>query len=184
MDTGKIRYGKPLKLATLLLTSMIIAAASAAVYNYMYIEAVPISVEAAKIQFVTGDDGTAAGTSIGTNGTYASLTSMAGWPNATRVYEDPVRIKNMEAAGGPAHGFDLIVDGYSGTTTEIGSLVVKLYEGTTLQGTLTITAVGDSVTGLSIPANTEWRVQWEITWDAGAQSTSTVSVTLQVKVTS
>src|SRR3989337_2182650 len=80
----------------LLITSLLIVTASATVYNYMYMQAQSIGAETAKVQFVTAADSTAAGASIGTNGTYVRFASMAGWPNATRTYQAASGIQNLD----------------------------------------------------------------------------------------
>ena len=81
----------------LLLSSLLIVTTAASVLNVMYMQASPISAEAAKVQFVTADDSTEAGASIGTNGTYVLLNSMGGWPNATRTYQAAVGIRNFDS---------------------------------------------------------------------------------------
>jgi hypothetical protein len=74
----------------------LIITASASVYNIMYMQASPLPAEAADIQFITGADSTAAGASIGTNGTYVAFNSIAGWPNATRTYQAACGIQNLD----------------------------------------------------------------------------------------
>lgn len=188
MELRKIAFKRPVKLLTLLLTSMIIATASAAVYNYMYMQSFGISAEAAKVQFTsTGiQDFTAAGGSIGTNGTYVKFTSMAGWPNSTRIYQDAVGIQNTAAA---AYTIELKFDqagDWSGDTTQVDYIYVKVFDtvGGTQQGsTITVGSAGSSTGSLSLPGSTTWHVQWEIKWNANAQSTHQVSVKLTLIVT-
>lgn len=185
MSTKKISDSsdrrKLLRLFFLCVTSMLIATASAAVYNYMYMQSSPISAEAAKVQFVAGADSTAAGASIGTNGTYVELNSMAGWPNATRVYEDAVGIRNLDTSN---RTIELKFDSWSGSTTNIDYIYVKIFSDGTQEGdTINVGVAGSSTKSLSIPGTTTWRVQWEIKWEAGALSTDAVSVTLQLIVT-
>jgi hypothetical protein len=152
------------------------------VYNYLYINASPISAEAAKVRFVTGADSTAAGASIGTNSTYVSFNSIAGWPNATRVYENSTGIQNIDTG---ARSIELKFDSWSGDTSQISHIYVKIFNaaGTQQGSTVNVGTVGSSTGQISIPAGTTWRVQWEITWKAGALSTDSVSVTLQLVVT-
>jgi len=172
---------KLLRTFCLVLTSLLIVTASASVYNLMYMQAYPIPAESAKVQFVTGADSTVAGASPGTNGTYVKFSSMAGWPNATRVYEDAIGIKNLDTA---ARTIELKYDSWSGDSAQIDYIYVKVFSDGTQEGsTITVGSAGSSTGSLSIPAGATWHVQWEIKWKAGALSTHSVSVTLQLIVT-
>src|SRR4030067_2048326 len=95
-DKRKRFSGKLVKISLLLITSMLIATASASVLNSMYMQASPISAETAKVQFVTAADSTEAGATVGTNGTYVMLNSLGGWPNSTRTSPAAVRIENLD----------------------------------------------------------------------------------------
>mgnify|MGYP001626211790 CR=1 FL=1 len=149
-----------LRTLLLLLTSLLIVTASASVYNVMYMQASPIPAETAKVQFVTADDSTAAGASIGTNGTYVSFNSMSGWPNATRIYEAAVGIKNFDTV---ARSVELKFDSWSGSTANIDYIYVKVFDDEAQQGsTINVGTVGSSTGSISIPAGETWRVQWEI----------------------
>jgi len=175
-----IKYRKSLKLIVLLISSLLIATASAAVYNYMYMQAMPISAISAKVKFYDGTDASAAGTSVGTNGTYVKFTSMSGWPNATRVYENATVIKNEDSAVNFA--CQLSRDSWSGSTGNIDELYVKIYNAAgTWQGTLDVKA--GNTTSFTIPFGEVWRVEWIIKWSATALSTDTVTVTLMLRVT-
>jgi len=170
----------------LLITSLLIITASASVYNYMYMQATSIAPETADVQFVTAADSTAAGASIGTNGTYVSFTSMAGWPNSTRTYQAAVGIQNLDTAARTIElKFDQAGD-WSGNTGNIDSItvIVRNSAGGTQQGTtINVGTAGSSTGAISIPASTTWVVEWNIKWAAGALSTNTVSVKLTLIVT-
>ena len=178
--------GKLLKLSLLAATSLLIFTASASVLNSMYMQSSPISAETPKVIFATAADSTAAGASIGTNGTYVSLNSMGGWPNATRTYQAAVGIQNVDTG---SHTFELKFDqagDWSGDTGNIASLtvIVRNSAGGTQQGsTITVGTPGSSTGSLSIPASTTWVVEWNIRWAAGALSTNTVTATLTLAVT-
>lgn len=186
MDARKIRYKRPLKLLTLLVTSMLIATASAAVYNYMYMESFDISTKAVKVAFVSAADSTAAGFTAGTNGTYASFNSMGGWPNATRTYQAACGIQNSHTAAVEIElKFDLAGD-WSGDTGQVDSMTVILRDtaGGTQQGTtITVGSAGSTTGAIYIPASTTWVVEWNIKWNANAQSTHQVTVKLTLIVT-
>ena len=166
---------------TLLVLMVIIVIVSAAVYNLLYLRSSPIPAEKADIRFVSGADSSTAGASIGTNSTFVSFNSMAGWPNATRIYEDAVGIKNFDTS---SRTIELKFYSWSGSTSNMEHIYVKIFDGTgTQQGSTVVAGTTDSSSGqLTIPANATWWVQWEIKWAAGAKSTDSVSVTLQLIV--
>ena len=171
---------KTLRLLCFLLSALLVMTVSAAVYNYMYLQAMPISAKTAKVVFADGTDASAAGTSVGTNGTYVKFTNMSGWPNATRVYENATVIKNQDSA--VSFACQLSRDSWSGNTGSIDELYVKIYNAAgTLQGTLDVKA-GGTIT-FTIPFGEVWRVEWTIKWSATALSTDTVTVTLALRVT-
>jgi len=172
--------GKTLRLLCFLLTGLLVMTVSAAVYNYVSLQASPISAKTAKVVFADGTDATVAGTSVGTNGTYVQFTSMSGWPNATRVYENATVIRNVDTAVDFA--CQLSRDSWSGSTPSIDELYVKIYNAAgTLQGTLDVEA--GNTTAFTIPFSEVWRVEWSIKWSATALSTDTITVTLALKVT-
>jgi len=178
-DKGR-NQRKLTRILPLLLLSILVTTASAAVYNLLYMQAMGISAEAAKVYFVSGADGTAAGATIGTDATYVKFTSMAGWPNATRVYEDVVGIKNGDSSD---RDIVLSFDSWSGDTTYV-TIYVKVFNGGGTQkgSTITVGAGGSNTGTISITAGATYRVQWEIKWSAGALSTYRVSVTLTLRV--
>ena len=185
-DKQKRFVGKLVKVSLLLITSILIVTASASVLNSMYMQASPISAETAKVQFVTAADSTAAGATVGTNGTYVMLNSLSGWPNATRTYQAAVGIQNLDTG---AHAFELKFDqagDWSGDTGNIALLTVIVRDsaGGAQQGTtITVGTPGSSTGSLSLPASTTWVVEYNIRWAAGALSTNSVQVTLTLSVT-
>jgi len=170
---------KLLRLLSFLLSAMLVTTVSAAVYNYMYLQASPIGVETPKVRFVAGND---AASTIGTNGTYAKITNMTGWPNVTRIYQDALRIQNLDTG---AHSCELMFDSWSGNTANVAYIYVKVFNtvgGTQQGGTLSVSA-GNSTGTFNLPGSTTWYLQWEIKWNGGALSTYSVDVTLKLKVT-
>ncbi|MEM3566427.1 MAG: hypothetical protein QXK18_06100 [Candidatus Bathyarchaeia archaeon] len=172
---------KFLRTLLLLLAGLLVVTASASIYNILYMQASSIQAETAKVQFVTASDSTVAGATIGTNGTYVAFSNLSGWPNATRVYEAAVGIKNFDTA---EHIIELKFGSWSGSTTKIDYIYVKIFDssGTQRGSTVTIGVSGSSTGPLSIPADATWRVQWEIKWKAEVLSTDSVSVMLQLIV--
>jgi len=169
---------KMLRLLCFLLSALLVTTASAAVYNYMHLQASPIGAETPYVRFVSGNDATS---TFGANDTWAKITTMAGWPNATRVYEDALRIQNLD---GNPHNCELMFDSWSGNTDNITCIYVKIFNsvGGTQQGSTLSVTTGNSTGSFNLPATTTYYVQWEITWDAGALSTYTVDVALKLKV--
>jgi hypothetical protein len=109
----------------LFLAGLLIVTASASVYNIMYMQASPIHVETAKVRFTSASDSSAAGAHIGTNGTYVSFSNITGWPNATRVYEAAVGIKNFDTEN---HNIELKFESWSGSTSKIDYIYVKIFD--------------------------------------------------------
>jgi hypothetical protein len=177
----KINYKRSLKFVTLLIASLLIATASATIYDYMYLNA-NVGVQGMTLAWILGADNATAGTQI--NGATSTLTSLKGPPNGTRIYADPVRLNNT---GGSAITFDLLIDTVSGDTNQLDSIFVLIYSVNTslLIQNVTVWAnglKGSDVTGLSIPGNNNWRFQWEITWKATATTANTATVNLKVRV--
>ena len=180
MEIKKILSSKSMKFVTLLLTSMLIATASAAMYNYMF-QTGTIGVEGMTLEWQLGADSGTAGTQIA--GVTASLTTLKGPPNGTRVYTDPVRLKNK---GSPVT-FDLLIDTVSGNTVNMSSIIVRLYSLNTSAYIENVTvwsngAKGSDHPGLNIPLNHIWRFEWEIKWKSTAVISDQVIVNLKVRV--
>ncbi|MBE0511891.1 hypothetical protein IBX38_02440 [Candidatus Bathyarchaeota archaeon] len=176
----KIRSTKALKLLGLLISSILIATVSAALYDYMYLDA-DVSVEGIALAWVNGTDGGTAGTQI--SGLTATLTNLKGPPNGTRVYPDPVRLNNT---GGSSVTFNITVSAVTGATANMSSIIVRIYNMTNSASIRNVTVwnvtTGTSETGLSIGSEHEWRFQWEITWKAIAVTNDTVTVNLKLEV--
>lgn len=169
---------KMLRLLFFLLSALLVVPVSAAVYNILYIQASPISVKTAKIVFANGSDAPQAGTVIGTNGTYVKFTNLAGWPNATRVYQNASLVKNTDTA--ISFPCTLSRSSWSGNTGDLAQLYVQIYNSTgTWEGTLNV--VAGNTTTFTLPPGQTWRVQWTIQWVATAPATDSVSVTISLQ---
>lgn len=181
MDIRKLNARKSVKLVFLLTTALLIATASATVYNYMF-QSATVGVEGMVLEWIGGSDSTSAGTTI--NGVTCSLAELKGPANGTRIYGDPVRLRNTDDS---SVSFDLIINDVSGNTENLDSIVVRLIRVSDDQnmGDLTVWsngAKGDNLPNLSIGGNAQWKFQWEITWKSTATTSDTVSVELQIKV--
>jgi hypothetical protein len=93
MKIKKIASSKPLKFLILLLTSMLIASASAAVY-YSLTWQPQVTVTGLFIQFTTGAD-TPSGSIVHSSWAMLSLKS---YPNATLTYEKGLNISNTDSS--------------------------------------------------------------------------------------
>ena len=177
----KTNIRKILKFTKLLITSLLIATVSAQIYDYMYLNA-NVGVQGMALAWIIGDDGSSAGTQI--NGVTATLTSLKGPPNGTRIYADPVRLKNT---GANNVTFDLLIDTVSGNTECLNFIIVRIYNTNSSAWVQNVTiwgngGKGSNVAGLSISSGHVWRFQWEITWNATATTSHRVTVNLKIKV--
>jgi hypothetical protein len=177
-----INYKKSLKIVTLLITAAFIATASAATYNYMYLNA-GVGVEGLTLEWSgTGID---SGLTADIAGATCTLNGLMGPAGGTRTYSNAIKL-TASAAG----TFDLGVVSVTGTggagTGALESIVVRIYDETSaLQGTLTVWASGavgtTPVENLAIQTTDTWRLEWDIYWKSTAVAgTDTISVALKV----
>ena len=183
MEWRKILSKKPLKLLTLLLTAMLIATASAAVY-YSLTMTSTVGVFGTNVYFVVGNDNDTAGlvVTLGGNGTTVVLTGLRAYPNATFTYEDPVRVRN----NGTQVNVRLRHVSISGAADDF------VFVNFTLQSLeLNYTASGSNwnyaanTTWISMPAtdpDTEWSIKVETKAIAGASTSSSVTIEMTVDV--
>jgi len=176
MNVNSIRNKKSLKLVTLLMTAALIATASAATYNYLFLNAAT-SVEGLPLAWVQGTDSTVIYTPAGATCSISNLTGPAG---GTKIYSDAVRITATSDTT-----FNLRIASVTGATGEMSSIVVRLYDTSSgdSKGNMTVwtgSAVGSDLTSLSIVNGETWRLQWEISYAEGA--TGAVNVQLKVEI--
>jgi hypothetical protein len=172
------KYKKSLKIMTLLASAVIIATASAQIYNYLNFSA-GVGVEGLNLNWDetgidTGLDATIAGVTC-------TLTGLMGPAGGTRTYNNAIKLTSTAATT-----FDIQVVSVTGVgTTDLTSIVVRIYdELDALQGTLTVWDgdVGDTpVIDRSMTGAVTWRLEWDIIWATTAESgVDTVTVTLKV----
>jgi len=98
MEIKKILSGKSMKFVTLLLTSMLIASASALVYYSLSMTSTITTASTNDVYFVSGVDAGTAGTNILEGKKTATLASLKAYPNMTMSYDDPIRVRNNASA--------------------------------------------------------------------------------------
>ncbi len=172
-----IRRSKLLKITTLVLSSVLLATASASVYNLMYGDAT-VTAYAAKLYFdSTGAaDATAAGTVVGTNHTSVMFTSLSGWPNATRVYTETAFLKANSSFTG------CVITAPQVTDSNVNTLKMTLYDGSTQKAQLNLLNANPTTGTFDISSGDSWRIQWEIQWKPGVTADHYVTTTLTLNV--
>jgi hypothetical protein len=182
---------KTVKLLALVLTSLLIASVSAAVYYSMFMEP-KVTTAAADVYFVAGGDSTAAGaTGYGTNGTWVRLASLKAYPNVTLTYEEAINITN---GGSGWHEIRLRHSSISPNgTSDVGnftSITFKLIaaNGTQVGGDFSYTVTGNNWNAPSdmfyqgIPAGETWAVRVETVAVSGALPDISVEIDIIVDV--
>lgn len=175
-----VNIKRSMKIISLLVTALLIATASATVYSYLY-QTGTVSVLPG-LKWGQGADYVVSGATI--TGASCDIDNLVGQAGSTTIY-NPVTIVNTYTD--KAVSFDLKITTIpTGDTDNLDTLVVNLYEGATLKGTLTIWSggsQGSDLTGRSIPLSTTWKVQWEITWKDTASPGDSVDVGLTIQAT-
>ena len=159
-----IKLKKSSKFLTLLLASMLIAAANAFLF-YSLSMASTITTATTDVWFVKGLDNETAGVSLSPDNTSAVLTGLLAYPNASFTYTDPLRVRNN---GSVLHQIRLSPVMLSGNDTEFVYVKFLLRNGTSetseTLASLNYTCDGSdwtvpSPTGwVQIPAGTEYAV--------------------------
>jgi len=188
MEIRKLLFRKELKLVTLLLTSLLIASASAAVYYSMIMQPA-VTITGASIRFVQGADWPS-GSSLGTNSTWVSL-ALKAYPNATLTYDKPLNVSNTDTA---AHSFRLR---HISITPASGNVEVSNFTSIrfaikntagTVQAWFNYTTSGDTwstpadTSYLSLPASTQWIIYVETKAAAGANTNIVANIQIAVDV--
>jgi len=186
MEMRKLLFRKETKLVTLLLTSMLVASASAAVYYGMLARSTA-TVEAAPVYFTSGGDSSGVYTP-GTNNTYASLTLKA-YPNVTLYYEQAVNITASANKEVRLRHVSISPGDTDPSVSNFTSVVFKLLKGNgNPAGTLTYTTSGDNwnepteTTFTAITNGEVWTIRVEITAAAGANTGKSVTIEIAVDV--
>jgi hypothetical protein len=196
MEMKKLLFRKEMKLVTLLLTSLLIASASAAVYFSLSMKATVTTTAASPIQFVAGNDSgsSAANAIISGDGTWARLAGLTAYPNVTLTYEQAVNVSNTDSSAhnirlshvsiSPASGWD--VANFTSITFKITNVA-----GTELASfAYTVSGSGESSTWStpspmeyqSLPATTKWSIKVVIVTKPGASEGVAVNIDMLLDV--
>jgi len=195
MNLEKIWRSKSLKLLTLLLTSTLIATASAAVYYSLYMQTGATTSES-PVKFVQGSDWGQVAGAWGVNGTWCVL-SIKAYPNATLTYEEPLNLSNTV---GSNKTFRLtyqpsqsnLVNGWSAANWTFINFTIIDAGGTPVSGgdfNFYTNGTGASTTwqtpsmnDLTIPSMTQWTIKIETKAAEGAWDNQAVKIVITVDV--
>ena len=185
MNVKNIRSKKALKLLGLLVSALVIATASAQLYDTLYMRATPISVEGVGVKFTAGNETSLAGGTINTAGSEVTFTGMQGKPGFIKTYGQAVNMTNMNSTGD--FKIELKLNQWDGgASSKLTCINITVYDdagdkqGTTIN--LIPAETGITTTGeLTIPASKVWSVEWAILWNETATpGTDEVNVTLEL----
>lgn len=182
MELREVLSKKPVKFLTLLLTAMLIASASAAVYYSLDMTST-ITTAANDVYFVLGPDNSTAGVTIFNSNKSATLDSLSAYPNMTMTYDDPIKVRNN---GGVAHTVRLTPVSLSGNASYFVFINFTLQ--TSPLASLNYTASGGSWTEpsatsfVTVAAGTEYAITVQTKADAAATAGQTANIEIAVDV--
>jgi len=182
---------KPLKFLTLLLTAMLIATASAAVYYSLSMQP-SVTISEAVVKFVAGTDWP--GGNMGVNGTWCTI-SLKAYPNATLTYDEPLNLSNTAGSNKTFHLTyqSGLVDGWSAANWTFVNFTIMDASGSAVSGgdfDFYTTGTGaatawqtPTMSDLEIPATTQWTIKVETKAAEGAWLNEVVNIVITVDVT-
>jgi len=145
---------KTLDLIVLLLISVFVITVSAQVYYSLGMTST-ITTATTDVYFVLGVDNGTAGVSLSPQNTYATLTGLKAYPNASFTYTDPLRVRNNNATS--AYSIRLGPVSLSGNDTEFVYVKFLLRNGTS-EDNATLASLNYTCNGSqwTIPSTTDW----------------------------
>jgi len=161
MNPIKIKSRKALKFLGLLISAMVIATVSAAVYNYMYIQGTAGILTGTGLQWVKGTDAPTGATIEGNTVKDLNMTTNEGNP---RNYTDCLRIKNNDDT---THDFQLkvtkIVNSTTGALGNFTEFNLVVFNNSSVQvAVLNLKVLGSTTATLTIGNLQSWRILFEI----------------------
>jgi hypothetical protein len=183
MNVKKIRSMKALKLLGLLISAMLIATASAALYSQMFMYS-HVTVEAHFCKFVTGANDTDVSASITAGGEEVTFADMIGCNGSLITYIGAVNVTNLSTTANRT--LELKLDTWDGEgKTELRYINVTMYDTSdeSQKGNMLSLLPGsgdvDTSEQVLIETSAMWRVQWDVFWWGNATAgTDTVDVKL------
>ena len=173
---------KPVKFLTLLLTAMLIATASAAVYYSLSMTST-ITTAANDVYFVLGPDNGTAQVNLFNDNKSATLAGLKAYPNITMSYDDPIRVRNNGSVG---RNVRLRPVSLSGTATYFVFINFTLQTSTAVSLNYTSNGVSwtePSTTGfVQVNANTEYAIRVQTMANATATTSQTATIEIGVDI--
>jgi len=181
---------KALKMALLLVTSLLIGYVSAESYTELFMYGTNITIIQSKVYFVPGSDtNTISSAGIEGNGTTVTFDQIQIKPGEVLIYEEAVNITNK---AGASKTITLSLDSISGAFTtnnfEYINVSVIATNGSTMGNVIHIVPPGGSgsnttTTGpIIMPNDAEWAIKWVIKAANTATVNDSINVTIEVKV--
>ena len=183
MELRKIASKKPVKFLTLLLTAMLVATASAAVYYSLSMTST-ITTAANDVYFVLGPDNGTATVTLFNDNKSATLTTLKAYPNMTMTYDDPIRVRNNNT--GTSFNVRLRPVSRSGDAQYF--VFINFTLNTTTPVSLNYTSNGVSWTDPSetgfvqVNANTEYAIRVQTMANATATSGQVANIEIAIDV--
>ena len=145
---------RSLDLIVLLIISAFVITVSAQVYYSLGTKST-ITTATTDVYFVLGVDNGTAGVSLSPQNTYATLTNLKAYPNASFTYTDPLRVRNNHTTS--AYTIRLNPTSLSGNDTEFVYAKFLLRNGT-VEASPTLASLNYTCDGSSwtIPSATGW----------------------------
>ncbi len=186
MEIRKMLFRKEAKLVTLLLTSLLIATASAGTYLSLTMTST-VSVYQSEVYFVEGSDNGTAGAVLvlDSTNTTATITGLRAYPNATFTYQNVTLVRNNATSG--TTNIRLSPDVNPSANPEDFEYVKFMLNGTSAQW-LNFTSNGSawsntgSTSWITIPTSTQWPIAILTKATAGATISDSVTITIKVDV--
>lgn len=188
MKIKNVKITKSARFLVLLLLSLMVGVANAAIFYSMVMQPV-VSVTAAKVFFVSGTDWPG-GSVLGTNSTFVSL-ALKAYPNVTLTYEQPLNISNVDTA---SHTFRLRHVSITPANGNAGvgnftfiNFVVQNTAGVA-QGSFNYNTTSlnwntpSTMSYMTLPASTQWIIYVETKAVAGASDAATATIQIAVDV--
>jgi hypothetical protein len=191
MEIRKILYRKEMKLVTLLLTSLLIASASATVYYSLVMQST-VTTQAPEVKFEAGNDSTAAGATGGDlTDAWVRMGSLKAYPNASLTYDQAVNI----SCTGANHQIKLTHSSITDGTSAVSNFTSIKFELIAANGSQVGTdftysnANGDndwdstpSMNYITILEDEEWSVKVTTKAVAGAAADAVVAIVINLDV--